>query len=439
MLLIYTPIITNRIRYVLKFALDEVLGLDYKVTNSLEEYKNIDCYKLNYSRQISGDKELHIYPSHLLTETGIKDQAIKVFKQDDIVAFFATVKSNPIPYDIFSCIFYMISRYEEYLPTIRDSHNRFNAHQSLAYQNKFLQKPVVDIWCYELKKMFSAYYPSLKFKQRGYNYYSTIDIDNAYAYKHKGLVRTTGAYLKSLFSFDFAEIIDRTKVLLTVAKDPYDTYKYQHVIQKQYNLHTLYFFLVGDYGVNDKNISINNHSFQSLIKAIADYAEIGIHPSYGSNSQPEKLEQEIDRLEKVVNREITKSRQHFLKITLPDTYRRLIELDITDDYSMGFAQEIGFRAGTCTPFLFYDLDLDTETKLRIHPFQVMEASLKYYMKIQPNDAVKLVKPIIEEIKKVDGTFVTLWHNETLSENELWKGWRNVYEDVVKEAQPTSAL
>jgi hypothetical protein len=230
-----------------------------------------------------------------------------------------------------------------------------------------------------------------------------------------------------------AEIIERTRVLFGLQKDPYDTYDFQLEIIKKYKLKSIYFFLLGDYGVNDKNLPIDSAKFQSLIKRLGDYAQIGIHPSYGSNKNKGQLKKEVERLAKVLHREVTESRQHFLKLTLPETYRNLIDLDITDDYTMGFASQVGFRASICTPFNFYDLDMELETKLKIHPFAVMEGSLKYYMKVNPEDAMQKIKPLIDAAKAVNGEFISLWHNDTLSNEKLWVGWQSVYEDMVKYA------
>ena len=144
-----------------------------------------------------------------------------------------------------------------------------------------------------------------------------------------------------------------------------------------------------------------------------------------------RLEQ--SRLQKIVMREISKSRQHFIKLSFPSTYRQLIDADITDDFSMGFSGEIGFRAGICTSFYFYDLERETETRLRIHPFAVMDATLRYYMKIMPAEALSYVGPIIKEIKAVNGTFITIWHNESISNKKPWEGWRGVYEEIIKAA------
>ena len=128
-----------------------------------------------------------------------------------------------------------------------------------------------------------------------------------------------------------------------------------------------------------------------------------------------------------------KSRQHFLKLTLPETYRNLIDLDITDDYTMGYASQVGFRASICTPFNFYDLDMELETKLKVHSFAFMEGTLKYHMKVGPEEAMQKIKPLIDDVKSVNGVFMSLWHNDTLNNQKLWAGWRAVYINMVEYA------
>jgi hypothetical protein len=134
-----------------------------------------------------------------------------------------------------------------------------------------------------------------------------------------------------------------------------------------------------------------------------------------------------------LNRDITKSRQHFLKLDLPTTYRNLINLDIRDDYTMGYALLPGFRASICDPFPFYDLDLESETKLIIHPFTVMDGTLRDYMNLGIEEAISSIHKLIDEVKAVEGTFISLWHNESLSDQQRWKGWRNVYESMIRYA------
>lgn len=432
MLLIYSPISTPRLKYAFELIFKDILGLEYEITNEEPAFKNYTGAKLSYGKQPLGD-ELFFCASYLLFEKGILEKEIKVFDWKGTKAFFETPGKHLFPFDPFAAAFYLVTRYEEYLPHIRDHYERFLAKESLAYKNNFLDKPVVNIWTKEIKEALAEKYPKLVFPERSFKFISTIDIDNAYAYLEKGFMRSVGAYARSLFHLDFKEIKERTKVLLRLQKDPYDTYGYQLELNKIYGFKSIYFFLVGDYGENDKNISITSRKFQALIKSIADYAEVGIHPSYGSNKDPERIKRELSRLTKVLKRDVIKSRQHFLKLLLPGTYRRLIDLDINEDYTMGYASDIGFRASICTPFYFYDLDMEVATDLKVFSFAVMDSSLKYYLKLQPEQAMEHIKPLVEEIKKVNGTFISLWHNESLGYSNNWKGWKFVYEELIKEA------
>jgi hypothetical protein len=427
MLLIYTPKITSRNRYIFRLFFKELLGIEFRLIDQQNEFETYGGPKFSYGQAALG-QELHFTST---SETGIKEQEPSVFEWNGHPVFFATGKHADMPFDPFAAAFYLVSRYEEYLPHIRDHYDRFDAKESIAWKNGFLSKPVVNTWAQIIKEKLKLRFPELIFPERKFSYVSTFDIDNAYAYREKGFMRTVGGYLKDLLKLDIGQVKARTQVLFGSKPDPYDTYDFQFSIQKKYKFKTIYFFLVGDYGVNDKNLPVESRKFQSLIKTVGDYAEVGVHPSYGSNAKPELLKKEVGRLAKVLHREVTNSRQHFLKLSFPDTYRNLIDLDITDDHTMGFANEIGFRAGICSAFNFYDLDLEIETKLRIHPFAVMDATLKYYMKVPPSKAIEAIRPLLEEVKKVNGTFISLWHNESLSGEKQWQGWEDVYEEMIK--------
>jgi hypothetical protein len=432
MLHIFTDKITHRNKYIFNLLFKDILGIDFRLMEAESEFRDLKEPKISYSNNPVSD-EIHFTSRHLLLESGITEQNISLFDYNNYKVFFATGKSSALPFDVFAASFYLVSRYEEYLPHIRDAHDRFDAKDSLAFTHGFLQKPVVNTWTQWIKEIILKRYPNLVFTERKYEFISTIDIDNAYAYREKGFTRTIGGYLKSLSGFDLNEIIERNKVIFGLKKDPYDTYDFQLEMLKKYRFKSIYFILLGDYGVNDKNLPVENEKFQALIKMLGDYAEVGIHPSYGSNKSKEQLKKEVDRLSKILHRDITQSRQHFLKLTLPDTYRNLIDLDIRHDYTMGYASQVGFRASICTPFNFYDLDMELETNLKIHPFAIMEGTLKYYMTVEPGDAMNKIRPLIDEVKAVNGSFISLWHNDTLNDQKLWKGWKTVYEEMVQYA------
>ena len=350
-LLIYTHKITHRNKYVFNLLFKDILGLEFNLISDAEEFKNYSGAKLSYTNHPIAD-EVFFSARNLLFETGISEQSISVFDYNETKVFYAVGKESTLPFDVFAATFYLVSRYEEYLPHIRDEHDRFDGKNSLAFVNNFLEKPLVNTWAKWMKQILEKKFPQLQFPQKKYTFISTIDIDNAYAYSEKGFTRNVGGILKSITKFDFTEIGERLRVLIGSEKDPYDTYDFQLEMIQKYKFESIYFFLLGDYGINDKNLPIESKNFQSLIKMLSDYATIGIHPSYGSNKSIEQLKKEVNRLSHTIHRDITKSRQHFLKLTLPETYRNLIDLDITDDYTMGYAAHIGFRASICTPFEF---------------------------------------------------------------------------------------
>jgi hypothetical protein len=429
MLLVYIHKNMPRFAYISEYVLETLCGFKISITTNAEEFKSYSGPKLSY-RETPLQDELSIIPHSLLFERGIKQQNISLSSWKSTPVLFKNA-GREIPFDLFAASFFLLSRYEEYLPHISDTYNRFEADSSIAFQNNFLHLPVINLWAQSLKELLLQKFRGLESKETSYRYISTIDIDNAWAYKHKGFMRTVGAFARDVVHGDLAGIKERIEVFAGRKQDPYDTYEHLLSVQRIYSLEMIFFFLLGNYGVNDKNISANNLEFQALIKHLGDYAETGIHPSFGSNNDVNRVRVEISRLAQITHRNIVKSRQHFLKLHLPQTYKNLITCGIREDYTMGYASQIGFRAGTCTPFNWYDLDVEKSTQLLVYPFCVMDATLHFYMKLNPQEAIVKCGELIEQIKKVKGTCITLWHNETISNWRLWKGWHEVYREVVK--------
>jgi len=196
---------------------------------------------------------------------------------------------------------------------------------------------------------------------------------------------------------EFLEII---RVHQGKSADPYDSYQFLEKIHSKYNVQSFYFLLTAKYSKNDKNISPDSKQFKQLVKSILKYSDIGIHPSYSSNKNTDIIKSEKEKLEKLSGKVITKSRQHFLMLKFPETYRNLIQLGITEDYSMGYVSVTGFRAGTCTQFHFFDLEANNSENLKIVPFALMDVGLKDYNRLDAEDAAKEIEKIIKNVKKV---------------------------------------
>ena len=429
-MLILVPKTTNRLHYIFDLIIKDLLGISFKITTDNETFTSYNGPKFHYGNNQFWNEPFQ-KATNLLFEHDITEKELKIVDYKDVKAIFPVYNDKSVfPFDIFAASFYIVTRYEEYLPHINDKYNRFQAKDSILLKMNMLEKPLINIWAMELGNILTAIYPNLQLKKKSFTFIPTYDVDAAWAYKNKGIFRTAASTVRDLINFDFQENRNRWDSIFGKKNDPFDTFDYQLSLQKELNLHPRYFILCGEYDLNDKNISMRNTNFQNLIKRLGDYAKVGIHPSFNSYLNKEKVKMEIDRLSKVLNREITMSRQHFLRLQMPLSYQILIDLDITDDYTMGYATLPGFRAGIADTFRFFDLEHDNITNLNIHPFALMDGTMRDYLELNTTESLEKAQHLIDEVKKVNGTFILLWHNETLSDEKRWTGWKALYRQIL---------
>jgi hypothetical protein len=408
--------------------LREGIGLNVEVTNDLDYFKESALPKINYSgNEIK--EALNIEPHIILFDYGVKDYSIEVINHPSYFKIFFRTDDNDLPFDLFGASFWLLSRYEEYLPHKTDQYGRFHYRSSIAYQYDFIHVPLINLWLHELKKQLLQRWPGIQFKERNYNFVSTIDVDNVFKYKYKGFVRTLAGYISDMYRNDPRGIKERTSIIFNKTKDPFDSYDFLVKTNSEHEIRSIYFFLLGDYGINDKNHSANDLRFQALIKHLNDYAEVGIHPSYGSNNNPQQLRVEVSRLANITHRIIGKSRQHFSMLKFPQTYQALLQAGLNEDYSMGYTNLNGFRASYCYPFKWYSLEDEQESNLLIHPFCMTEISVETGAKKNNKRFIEQADPIISEVKKYRGQFICIFHNDTFTE-EMKKN----YLDLVNKAK-----
>ncbi|MEN8137463.1 MAG: polysaccharide deacetylase family protein [Bacteroidota bacterium] len=430
MLLIYTHKITPRIRYIFKQIFQGFLDVEVGFTSGVDEFIAHKGAKISYSRKPLGN-ELFFQSHKILFDQGLNDMDIVVTKWDDVPIFFQVGEKSAMPFDIFGASFYLLTRFEEYLPHIRDNHNRFSSVESVAYKNGFIKTPVVDIWVNRLYEILAERFDLKEGNTKKFRFESTIDVGQAYKYKMKGLIRGVSSTLADLSLLRFTKLYDRALSVANLRKDPFDSFSFLIRLQKKYKMRMRYFFLLANYTRYDRNISYHRADFRSLIKSVGDRAYIGFHPSYYSNIEPKKFKIEKERLEDIINYKANGSRQHYIKLQLPETYRNLLDNEINNDYSMGFADNIGFRASTSESFYFYDLDLELQTPLKVHPYAVSDYAMKNELKLSKEEAINEISRIIAFAKITNGKFVSLFHNDSLGRDEEWEGWRNVYSEMVK--------
>lgn len=140
---------------------------------------------------------------------------------------------------------------------------------------------------------------------------------------------------------------------------------------------------------------------------------------------------EYNRIESVLGRRVFASRQFFNKLILPTYYTNLIDLGVTDDYSMGYNNHLGFRAGMCTSYPFFNVETNEITTLMIHPFSVVDKSFKLHLRIRATEVGYHTKQIIETVRDLGGDFRIIYHNETLGTRKMWSNWITIYDEISK--------
>jgi len=413
-LIVYSPQNNNRLKYVLDYLLADRCGLSYQLTDDEERLKEGPV--LNYSAKHI-DKSLRInYSLYLqnLSDTPDFDKELE----------FNEVSTN---FDFLAACFFLLARVEEYHSKDLDSHRRYKAENSILHKVGLLDYPIIDAWVLSFKEQLLMQF-GLKTKSEKYNFVSTVDIDHIYAFRHKPTTIKLGSLLRDMLTLKFQRVNGRR-----LDKDPYDRLEEMLEWNKEVGAAPIFFVLTAQRGAYDKSLPPSHIEFITKISSLAQKALVGIHPSYASNLSPHILKKEKNDLTAIVDQPIILSRQHYLKVTLPDTYRQLIDLGIKEEYSMGYASQLGFRAGTSRPFYWYDLRKDQKTVLKVVPFCIMDVTLKNYLHLTAEQARLKCISIIENLKAVEGQCSIIWHNSSFYEVEGWAGWEEVYKSLLKEA------
>lgn len=430
-MLFYSELSHPRLNYMLELFSNEIFNEPFVPISDRNSFIAYDGPKLNYSANRISEKEMFIRPQGILFETGIHEQEIRVFLFNTRPTFFQT--GGDYAFDIFSAVFYLISRYEEYLPFNPDAFGRFPHQASLAYKENFLDTPLINYWLEDFKIALRRKFPEIILRNKDFKFIPSYDIDIAYSYKYKGLKRNLGGFFKSLAAGQWNYLLDRWDVLFNKKKDPFDSYEWLDSLHLYCRTRAYYFFLISKKPSGyDKNISPRKQAMRSLIAYHSRGYTVGVHPSWQSGDEEAVLMEEVDELAAITGTPVKYSRQHYIRMNLPLTYRRLIDLDIDKDFSMGYGSANGFRASIASSFYWYDLEKEKKTSLLLFPFCFMDANAFYEDKLKPQAAFTQLMNYYRKIKEVNGLMVTIWHNHFFGTDPLFAGWKEVYEVFLKD-------
>ncbi|MEZ4858249.1 MAG: hypothetical protein R2781_05505 [Flavobacteriaceae bacterium] len=424
MLLIYTQKVTPRIDYSFKHICTRILKIPIEFTLAIETFIAYEGPKISYGKQPLGN-ETFFYAHGLLTAQGFEDVEITVRPWKETKGFFFANEKSALPFDIFAAAFYLLSRYEEYLPHVKDELGRFPATESLAYKEGFLRQPVVDLWAYEFKKVLLEAFPDFVFPKQKLTIHNVIEAKRPFEFLQRGILRNVLGFGGDLWKLKLGRFFLRIKILLKLRKDPYDTFSWILNNARKSTSKLTIFFLLGEAFSFREDFNTKRQTFKSLVKYVADYCEVGLMFSFYSVLEYEKLKEERFQLEEITHRALESSTNDRQLINLPIIYRNLVELEVKNDFTMFYYNEIGFRAGTCTPFLFYDLDYEIKTPLVVQP--VIGKSLALTLG-KERDTEGTIVQVFNWVKQVNGTFVFFFSNRDFSQKRENKTWRYLFSE-----------
>lgn len=423
-MLVYVNKITPRIDYTFKQLFVNIIGIPITFTNTIETFIAHEGAKISYGKNPLGN-ELFFYAHGLLQFQGIEDIELQVKPWENTICFFTAPEKSAFSFDIFAATFYLLSRYEEYLPHVKDELGRFPLTESLAYKEGFFKTPVVDIWALELKKIILKNFPDLTCTSKKFKVVNLIEAKRPFEFLQRGVLRTFLGFGGDLWKLKLRRFILRIQVLLGFRKDPYDTFSWILNTVRKNKHKTIFFFLIGEGYSFREDFNTKREKYKSLLKYVTDYCDGGLLFSYHSLYKIENLKDEKVAFQDITHRELNHVSTDRQLINLPSVYRNFVELEVYNDYTMYYYNGIGFRASTCTPFLFYDLDFEVKTPLMIHPVVGKTLSLQLG---KEKDMEGVIMQTYKAVKAVKGTFSLFFSNKDFEIKRENKTWRYLFSE-----------
>ena len=409
MFLIYVKTLTPRISYTFKHLLNSILGYEIQFTSKIEEFIAHPGLKISYGKKKLGN-EFFVQQHDLLDQQGIQDIEINMGDWEGLPCFFKCSQDSDVPFDIFAASFFLLSRYEEYLPHVKDELGRFPFQESLAFKEDFLELPVIDLWTLKFRDLLENRFEKKLPLQRTYQASSIMVVQEVFKYKKKGIVRTLGALVRDIVKLQFNPSLERIKTLIFLQSDPYDIYDRLIERARLHKMQWTFFFQLSDFSLQNKNISFHKLSYQALIKSMGDYGVLGLLPGFDALDKLAILRKEKKRWENIVNTPLSRVLSFQYGVNLPQFYNNLDKLEISQDFSMGYPKHPGFRAGTCTPFLYYDINFERISPLTIHPYALSSLCFQEFSFF---DIKVRIEAMNSKVREVNGKFLCLIENALL--------------------------
>ncbi len=420
--------------YIINILLKEFLGISYKIIfSSNDDYQIVlpnnnkitilDSFFSSYKENLS-------YLTKRSIPKKIKNISSEFFSEKNLPIFWGTgsisIKKNSIDLDIdiFATLFFMLTRWEEYVINDRDEHNRFPAESSLAYKNDFLDRAIVNEYVEFFWNLLTKLEYKGKRKDRKFSMLLTHDIDEIERFPTiKKMIKGMGGdilYRKSL-TLPFKTLYEYIELKLGIKKDPYDTFEKIMDISDKFDLKSHFFFMAGGTTQKyDNRYDIKSEKSFKILNTIKSRGHsIGIHPSYNAYNNAKQFKKEKDTLEEVLSSKLESGREHYLRFEVPTTWQLWDNNNFKWCSNLAYANKSGFRAGCC--YSYHPFNILTRKKLNIieRPLILMEATFAQEVK-SVEEFNQLSDYYFDIVQKYQGEFVLLWHNASFNESTIKK-------------------
>jgi hypothetical protein len=428
MLLVHLEHPSPRARYIVRHLFERMLGWPVTFVGSREEVRSASGPRL-----VHGTTEeegcFHVPDSGWLRLSGLDVPAPPPRLEGGRLSLFERGGKE----DVFASAFFFLSGLDEWTTTARDRFGRVPADALFVVRHGLEGTPWVDRWALELAEALRTQYPALPPPARRYRHVLTVDVDNALKYQGRSWHRAMGASLKEAARGRLSAVRERWQVRSGTVRDPYAVLP--EVLQQVEGKadRTIAFFLMRSEGAFDHAADMRHPKVRALVQATARRAEAGLHPSFHSSEDDALIVHERQALTDIVGRPVRCTRQHFLRWRMPGTFRTLAAQGFQEEHSFGFSDRTGLRFGTCTPFPWYDLEHDEETELMCWPFAAMDSALADHARLDPHAAARAMAAMVDRVRAVQGTFISVWHDRFLSGHDAFAGWPAAFHQVMEHA------
>ena len=422
MILIYCNKTSPRIEYIFNHIFNLILNKKFSITNSRSEFIDFNGYKFSYANAPISE-ELFFQSNGLLEERGLENHEVKIFVWDNLKCFFRVGQKSAIPFDIFSAIFFLLSRYEEYMPHSRNKYTQFSHVESVAYKENFLEMPLIDIW---IEKLVSILKNKIKLKCKidSSNKTETMIITSLLPYKYinKYPFESFMIWIKNFIKLNLWEVIEHLLVLLRIKIDPWEIdNKIKQILLTSKTKVLLFFSFSSESFFRDETPK-TNENFKKYIKQVHDNFLIGLLPSNNALKEPKTFEMESLNISRLVHIRIDKVLLQAGLRKISEDYKSYISLGYVNDFSMGYTDAFGYRASTCSSFFFYDLSNETKTKLLVTPYV---AHHRLIDKISLTEVIDKIQKFKKIARKFSGSFSIILSNE-IFENSVRNARRRLH-------------